>query len=89
MRCRTNGMALPPAYEPHKFTGIAPTAELEGGQVYTGSCHCGAVRLAVKSKPLDASYSDKVIECNCSLDGRVRDDFFPNTTLSHSNMSVP
>ncbi|KAH8655354.1 Mss4-like protein [Xylariales sp. PMI_506] len=66
----SNGKAYPSQYESPTFTGIEPAAELEGGQVYTGSCHCGAVRLAVKSKPLNENYTDMVIDCNCSLDRR-------------------
>ncbi|RYP78600.1 hypothetical protein DL769_003161 [Monosporascus sp. CRB-8-3] len=49
----TDGASLPPAYEPPAYTGPEPKAEVEGGKLYTGSCHCGAVRVAVKTKPLD------------------------------------
>ncbi|KAH8647801.1 glutathione-dependent formaldehyde-activating enzyme [Xylariales sp. PMI_506] len=66
----TDGKAYPPAYEVTKFTGTEPAAELDGGQIYTGSCHCGAVTLAVKSKPLDKDFEGMIIECNCSLDNR-------------------
>ncbi|KAI1409676.1 glutathione-dependent formaldehyde-activating enzyme [Hypoxylon sp. FL1857] len=57
-------------YEPPKYTGPEPKAEIEGGKLYTGSCHCGAVRVALKSKPLDKSFTDKIVECNCSICGR-------------------
>ncbi|KAI1347317.1 glutathione-dependent formaldehyde-activating enzyme [Xylaria sp. FL0043] len=55
-----------PAYEPPKFTGEEPAAEIEGGKLYTGSCHCGAVTLALKSKPLDKNFTGDILECNCS-----------------------
>ncbi|KAI1505293.1 Mss4-like protein [Biscogniauxia marginata] len=58
--------SLPPAYEPAKYTGPEPTADVEGGKLYTGSCHCGAVRVALKSKPLDKTYEGSITECNCS-----------------------
>ncbi|KAI1850096.1 hypothetical protein JX265_003469 [Neoarthrinium moseri] len=65
-----DGGSIPPAYEPPQFTGTEPQAELEGGKLFYGSCHCGAVRLALKSPPLDETYDDRVIECNCSICGR-------------------
>ncbi|KAK6189227.1 hypothetical protein LQW54_013493 [Pestalotiopsis sp. IQ-011] len=65
-----DGAAFGAPYEPAKFTGTIPEAELEGSQVYTGGCHCGAVRLAVRSRPLDETFDDRVIECNCSICGR-------------------
>lgn len=41
-----------------------------------GSCHCGAVRLAVKVKPLEtwdtvSNEDESVVECNCSICVRV------------------
>ncbi|ETS82747.1 hypothetical protein PFICI_04623 [Pestalotiopsis fici W106-1] len=66
-----NGGAYGAPYEPAKFTGTIPEAEVEGSRVYTGGCHCGAVRLAVRSRPLDETYDDRVIECNCSICGRL------------------
>ncbi|KAI3336760.1 glutathione-dependent formaldehyde-activating enzyme [Xylariaceae sp. AK1471] len=64
-----DGASLRPAYEAPKFTGPEPTAEVEGGKLYTGSCHCGAVTLAFKSKPLDKDFPG-LTECNCSSCGR-------------------
>ncbi|KAI0597784.1 hypothetical protein F4775DRAFT_218447 [Biscogniauxia sp. FL1348] len=58
--------SFPPAYEPVKYTGPEPAADVPGGKVYTGSCHCGAVRVALKSKPLDKTYEGLISECNCS-----------------------
>ncbi|KAI3330700.1 glutathione-dependent formaldehyde-activating enzyme [Ustulina deusta] len=56
-----------PAYESPKFTGSEPTVEIEGGQLYTGSCHCGAITLALKSKPLNKDFTENIVECNCSI----------------------
>ncbi|OHW91626.1 glutathione-dependent formaldehyde-activating enzyme [Colletotrichum incanum] len=54
-------------YEPPAHKGPNPTAEVEGGKLYTGSCHCGAVTVAVISKLIDETYEDTIIECNCSI----------------------
>ncbi|KAK5634554.1 hypothetical protein RRF57_010267 [Xylaria bambusicola] len=63
-----NGKSTPPAYEAPKFTGALP-AGFDDLQLYTGSCHCGAVTLAVKSQPLDKD-AKGLIECNCSICAR-------------------
>ncbi|KAH7131238.1 glutathione-dependent formaldehyde-activating enzyme [Dactylonectria macrodidyma] len=65
-RTPINGAALGAAYEPLPYSGTLPTAQVEGGKVYTGSCHCGAVQVALASKPIDSTYPDKIGECNCS-----------------------
>ncbi|RYO86021.1 hypothetical protein DL764_009066 [Monosporascus ibericus] len=62
-----DGASFAPVYEPPAYTGPEPKAEVEGGKVYTGSCHCGAVRVAVKTKPLDKTYEGPIYECNCSI----------------------
>ncbi|KAI1484352.1 glutathione-dependent formaldehyde-activating enzyme [Biscogniauxia mediterranea] len=67
-----DGASVPPAYTPPEFKGPEPPANVEGGKIYTGSCHCGAVTLAVKVKPLDSTYQgstfqEKVVECDCSI----------------------
>lgn len=58
------------------YDGALPTAEIEGGKIYTGSCHCGAIQLALKSKPLDSTFPEGFLqgvgECNCSICMRVR-----------------
>jgi hypothetical protein len=64
---KVSGSDFKPAYEPPKFSGADPTAEIEGGKVYYGSCHCGAVTLAAKMAPLDETYKDRVVDCNCSI----------------------
>ncbi|KAI1806150.1 glutathione-dependent formaldehyde-activating enzyme [Daldinia bambusicola] len=58
-------------YKAPKFTGPEPKAAIEGAKIYTGSCHCGAVRLALKSKPLDKSSKETIMECNCSYCNRM------------------
>ncbi|KAJ2989610.1 hypothetical protein NUW58_g3383 [Xylaria curta] len=65
--------SLKPAYEPPKFTGPEPVGEAEGDKLYTGSCHCGAITLAFKSKPVedftaepDKHFTEQLVECNCS-----------------------
>ncbi|KAL7627550.1 hypothetical protein AAE478_001743 [Parahypoxylon ruwenzoriense] len=66
-----DGKSWPPLYEPAKYTGTEPKAEIEGGKLYTGSCHCGAVKVALKSKPLDKASTERISECNCSICGRI------------------
>ncbi|KAI1334981.1 glutathione-dependent formaldehyde-activating enzyme [Xylariaceae sp. FL0016] len=63
----TDGASLQPAREPPHFPGPAPSAPVDGGRTYTGSCHCGAVTLALATKPLDSTYEDRIIECDCSI----------------------
>ena len=36
-------------------------------KTYHGSCHCGAITLAVKSQPLDKEYPETVMDCACSI----------------------
>lgn len=40
-----------------------------------GSCHCGAVTIALKSKPLEtldiSKDEERIIDCNCSICVRV------------------
>ncbi|CAG9941330.1 unnamed protein product [Clonostachys rosea f. rosea IK726] len=62
-----DGRALGNAYETPKHHGAHPKAEVEGGKTYTGSCHCGAVTVAVASKPIDETFAGRVMECNCSF----------------------
>ena len=50
----------------HEYGGVVPHSNIEGGKVYTGSCHCGAQRLAVDSKPLDNTDEDNFRVCTCS-----------------------
>ncbi|KAI8962974.1 Mss4-like protein [Daldinia sp. FL1419] len=59
--------ATPPAWDPPAFTGQEPPAEIEGARIHTGGCHCGAVTLALKSKPIDSTYDGLIVECDCSI----------------------
>jgi hypothetical protein len=68
-------------YQPPTHKGELPAGDLEGGRVYTGSCHCGNVTLAVKTKPLDETYEGSVAMCNCSICERVS-GHSPNITKS-------
>lgn len=66
-----NGKSFGTPYEPAKYTGPEPKGVVEGGQLYTGSCHCGAVKVAFNSKPLNKATTEKCTECNCSICNRV------------------
>ncbi|KAI0899694.1 glutathione-dependent formaldehyde-activating enzyme [Annulohypoxylon nitens] len=69
-RKNIDGKSWRGSYVPPKFTGPEPTAAIEGGKIYTGSCHCGAIKVALISKPLDKSSPDRILECNCSICNR-------------------
>ncbi|KAL7910844.1 Mss4-like protein [Trichoderma velutinum] len=56
-------------YVPPEHKGEIPP-NIEGKQLYTGSCHCGAVTVALTSLPLDESNPGVVIVCNCSICSR-------------------
>ena len=62
---------FPPVYSAPAFEGDTPAERVEDGKLYTGSCHCGAVRLALHSKPLDESFPERIAECDCSVCIRV------------------
>ncbi|CAK7245440.1 MAG: hypothetical protein STHCBS139747_007022 [Sporothrix thermara] len=60
------------------FTGTEPTGGPRGDDddrtptMYYGSCHCSAVRVALRCQPLDGTLnpdklSDRVVECDCSI----------------------
>ncbi|KAL6791288.1 Mss4-like protein [Trichoderma sp. SZMC 28013] len=53
-------------YLPPEHKGEIPP-NVEGGQLYTGSCHCGAVTVAISCKPLDELNEGVVVVCNCSI----------------------
>ena len=49
-----------------------PATDIENGKLYTGSCHCGVVTMALKAKgPLDEEV-EIIGECDCSICARVR-----------------
>jgi hypothetical protein len=64
-----DGASINGPYDAPKYAGPEPEMDVDGGRLYTGSCHCGAVTLALKSKPLDEQ--DATCECNCSICSRV------------------
>ncbi|KAH8652126.1 glutathione-dependent formaldehyde-activating enzyme [Xylariales sp. PMI_506] len=61
-----NGALWGGPYAAPEYTGPEPKMKAEDDHLYTGSCHCGAVKVAVNSKPLDKTFSEPVYECNCS-----------------------
>ncbi|EHK44037.1 uncharacterized protein TrAtP1_008502 [Trichoderma atroviride] len=56
---------LDPQYAPPTHKGDVPSS-IEGGQLYTGSCHCGAVTVAVSCKPLESG-EERIAECSCDI----------------------
>ncbi|EQL01983.1 hypothetical protein G6O67_001196 [Ophiocordyceps sinensis] len=61
-----DGAAVGDKHVHGEYNGSLPAA-VNGKQLYTGSCHCGKVRVALMSKPLDDTYQDRTVECNCSI----------------------
>ncbi|OTA08545.1 glutathione-dependent formaldehyde-activating enzyme [Trichoderma parareesei] len=53
-------------YQPPEHKGDMPRI-VEGGQLYTGSCHCGAVTVALSCRPLKESSVEGVVVCNCHI----------------------
>lgn len=62
-----DGAAMGDAYQKPEPTEHDLVAA-EGEKVYTGNCHCGAVKIAIKTKPLPEQL---VQRCNCSICIRV------------------
>lgn len=62
-----DGWKIEPQYKVPEYKGEKPTHEIEGGKMYTGSCRCGAVTVALITKPLDSTYDSLAIDCNCSI----------------------
>lgn len=75
-----DGKALEPTYTPHPFKGTEPVAEIENAKLYTGSCHCGNVTMALKTKGPLSDGDAYIQECNCSICMRVR--LPPTSSLS-------
>ena len=63
-----DGQALKPSYEAPKAS--TELATKEGLEVYSGSCHCGAITYSVRSKPL-VKDGPKAAHCGCSICSRV------------------
>ncbi|OAA73593.1 glutathione-dependent formaldehyde-activating enzyme [Cordyceps fumosorosea ARSEF 2679] len=66
-RTPVDGTKIGAPYEEPKHTGPVPTVEVEGGKLYTGSCHCGKLTIAAKIKRLEDDKDSGMIECNCSI----------------------
>ncbi|KAK8922494.1 hypothetical protein VCV18_006550 [Metarhizium anisopliae] len=64
---RVDWAKVEPMYIVPEHKGAEPSANIEGGKLYKGGCHCGAVTVAVMSKPLDETFEDGGLECNCSI----------------------
>ncbi|KFY01241.1 hypothetical protein O988_02852 [Pseudogymnoascus sp. VKM F-3808] len=78
-----DGAGTEPAYKPQEFAGPLPTADVPNPRIFTGSCHCGNVSIAVKAKPLPSKgqtlpeirgpgspfseHTEYVQECSCSI----------------------
>ncbi|KGQ10675.1 Centromere protein V [Beauveria bassiana D1-5] len=71
-RTPIDGTKIGNPYEEPKHTGPLPAVEVEGGQLYTGSCHCGKLTIAAVIKTLEDDRDSGMIECNCSICERVR-----------------
>lgn len=74
---RYNGKDYGTPYITPEYTGPEPTAEVEGGKLYTGSRHCSAVMACIKTKLLDSTFPDRIVECNCSTCQRVSSSLPP------------
>jgi hypothetical protein len=74
---RFDGAALGTPYEPPPHKGALPEVQ-DGERVYTGSCHCGGLTVAVAAPPLDETYPHMVRECNCSSCERVSQSLPPS-----------
>ncbi|XXG98064.1 coatomer subunit beta [Hypoxylon texense] len=68
---RIDSASPPPDWTPPKFEGPEPPAGIAGAsKIYTGGCHCGGVTIALKIKPIDSTYDDPIVECDCSICSR-------------------
>ena len=68
---RIDGASLGEKYPKPAHKGSLPTVDFQGGKTYTGSCHCGALTVAIVSKPLENNPDVRLAECNCSICERV------------------
>lgn len=48
-----DGGSIPPPYKSPVYTGPEPGAEIENTKILTGACHCGAVRVCLKTRGLE------------------------------------
>jgi len=66
-----DGGSIPPAYEPPIYKGPEPSANIEDAKIYTGACHCGAVKMKLKTRGLVGGGCEEVRECSCRVCSRV------------------
>ena len=68
-RNRYPGDSVEPRFVPHPFTGQAPvpTPAIANPKTYTGSCHCGAITVAMTTKGALPEGGEDVLECDCSI----------------------
>lgn len=64
---RKDGAGWGSPYLVPKYPGPEPAVDIKNAKMYYGSCHCGAVTLALKSLPLDKDYPEQVVDCSCSI----------------------
>ncbi|KAH8680898.1 Mss4-like protein [Xylariales sp. PMI_506] len=75
-----DGASVPSTFVTPKFDGPLPEADLPDSVIVTGGCHCGGVRVAVKTLPLGKDSSVRSIDCNCSICSRYGAIwFYPKT----------
>ncbi|KAL2060915.1 hypothetical protein VTL71DRAFT_8967 [Oculimacula yallundae] len=65
-----DGQAAEPKYAPHSYSGPEPTADIKDAKVYSGTCHCGAVGLAMKTAGPLPTAGQHIEECECSICAR-------------------
>jgi hypothetical protein len=64
-----HGSTIPSTHSSPKVSTKTFEQNLDQGQkIYTGSCHCGAVTLALRNKALP---QEQLIDCDCSICGRA------------------
>lgn len=68
--CSYDGLSMLPAYVPPEVPlgNLTVDSGDKNTKIYTGNCHCGAVKIAIKSKPLPEV---EVKEDDCSICRRV------------------
>jgi hypothetical protein len=58
-------------YEPPVYEGPELSARIINAKIYTEACHCGAVKLMLKTKGLMGEGSEEIKECSCDICLRV------------------
>ena len=62
-----DGTAREPKYILAVFSGPDPTAIVKNPKIYTGSCHCGAVMISMKTKEWLHDGNEYIQEYDCSI----------------------